>query len=170
MSKDGDVIDNKDIETGILNIIEMLRNQPGALLPILHNIQSSFGFIPEESIPLIADSLNVSRADVHGVISFYHDFRDTKPGTYMVQICRAESCRAMGAVALEKHVKEILEIDYHETTADGRFSLEPIYCFGNCACSPSIAIADQIYGDMNVEEFDQVFASLSEVPAKVGEM
>ena len=172
MSKGDSGNDKNDLQEGLLNIIDSLKNKPGALLPILHDIQSSFGYVPEESIPHIANALNISRADVHGVISFYHHFRSTKAGTYVVQVCRAESCQAMGSVALEKHIKEILAIDYHQTTKDGKFSLEPVYCLGNCACSPSIAISDEVYGDMDLEKLDKIFDSLSLLvtPDKVGAM
>jgi formate dehydrogenase subunit gamma len=168
MSKGDDETGKNDLQKGLLNIIEELKEQPGALLPILHNMQSLFGYVPEESIPLIASTLNISRADVHGVISFYHYFRRTKPGTHVIQVCRAESCQAMGSAALERHVKQMLEIDYHETTENGNFSLEPVYCLGNCACSPSIAIADEVFGDMDADKFDELYNSLLFIPAKVG--
>lgn len=173
MSKGDSGNDNNDLQKGLLNIIEELKEQPGALLPILHNIQSLFGYIPEDAIPLIASTLNISRADVHGVISFYHHFRRTKPGTHVIQICRAESCQAMGSVALERHVKSILGIDYHQTTKNGKFSLEPVYCLGNCACSPSIAISDEVYGDevygdMDADKFDQLFNYMLFTPEKAG--
>lgn len=146
----------------ILDIITRLKDQPGALLPMLHNIQSALGFVPEAAVPLIARVLNISRADVHGVISFYHHFRSTKPGNYVIQVCRAESCQAMGSRVLEQHVKKTLAIDYHQTTKNGNFTLEPVYCLGNCACSPSIAIANDVYGEMNEEKFDQLIDSLSD--------
>lgn len=168
MSKGDTGIGINELQNGILSIIEELKEQPGALLPILHNIQSLFGYVPEESIPLIASTLNISRADVHGVISFYHHFRRTKPGRHVIQVCRAESCQAMGAAALERHVKSILAIDYHETTKNGKFSLEPVYCLGNCACSPSIAIADEVHGDMDADKFDQLYNSLFFTPGKAG--
>ena len=161
-------ISKNDLQKGLLSIIEELKEQPGALLPILHNIQSLFGYVPEEAVPLIADTLNISRADVHGVISFYHYFRNTKPGKYTIQVCRAESCQAMGSVALERHVKHVLAIDYHETTKNGKFSLEPVYCLGNCACSPSIAIADEVHGDMDADKFDQLYNSLFFTTEKAG--
>lgn len=160
--------DQEDLKGRLSIIIDEYKDQPGAMLPILHNIQSLFGYVPEASIPFIASALNVSRADVHGVISFYHHFRRTKPGKYVIQVCRAESCKAMGATALEEHVKKILSIDYHETTENGKFSLEPVYCLGNCACSPSIAIADDIYGDMDADKFDQLFDDLIPPSARTG--
>ena len=138
----------------IQEIINNLKDKPGALLPVLHGIQDKLGYIPAETVPDIADALNLSRAEVHGVISFYHYFRDTPPGKHTIHICRAESCQAMGSKALEDHVKAKLGIDYHETTQDGAFSLEPVYCLGLCACSPSMQIDDDMYGRVSAESFD----------------
>ncbi|MGJ0483380.1 MAG: formate dehydrogenase subunit gamma [Methylomicrobium sp.] len=138
------------------DIIANLKDIPGALLPILHAIQDKLGYIPADTVPDIAKSLNLSRAEVHGVISFYHYFRETPPGKTTVHLCRAESCQAKGAKALEAHVKNKLGINYHETTADGVFSLEPIYCLGLCSVSPSMQIGEQLYGRANAELFDSV--------------
>lgn len=135
------------------------QSKPGALLPILHGIQDSIGYIPPEAVPAIASELNLSRAEVHGVISFYHYFRQTPPGKHTVQICQAESCQAMGSVKLTEHAKQSLGIDFHETTADESFSLEPVYCLGNCACSPAIMIDDEVYGRVSNQKLDQLLAS-----------
>jgi formate dehydrogenase subunit gamma len=147
----------------VTEVIESLQDKPGALLPILHGIQDAIGYIPADSVPLIASALNLSRAEVHGVITFYHYFRETPPGKHTVHICRAESCQSMGSVALEGHAKATLGIDYHETTADGAFSLEPVYCLGNCACSPAISIDGETYGRVSPERFDEI---LNEVRAQ----
>ena len=120
--------------------------QPGALLPVLHGVHDELGWIPPEAIPWIADGLNLSHAEVHGVITFYHYFRNSPPGHHVVRICRAEACQAMGAHALEAVAKRLLGIEYGETTADGRFTLEPVYCLGNCACAPSLSIDTTLYG------------------------
>ncbi|MEQ1527881.1 MAG: formate dehydrogenase subunit gamma [Methylococcales bacterium] len=146
----------------VQNIIASLKDKPGALLPILHGVQDVLGYIPAESVPDIAEALNLSRAEVHGVISFYHYFRDTSPGKHTVHICRAESCQAMGAKMLEAHVKGKLGIDFHETTGDGKFSLEPVYCLGNCACSPAMQIDKDIYGKVSADKFDAVIKELGE--------
>jgi formate dehydrogenase subunit gamma len=140
----------------VQDIINNLKERPGALLPILHGIQDKLGYIPPETVPEIAKELNLSRAEVHGVISFYHYFRETPPGKTTVHLCRAESCQAKGAKALEAHVKNKLGVDYHETTVDGAFSLEPVYCLGLCAVSPSMQIGDQLYGRASAEMFDSV--------------
>lgn len=139
--------------------IDRLKDQPGALLPILHGIQDSIGHIPPEAVPVIAKELNLSRAEVHGVVSFYHYFRQTPPGRHTLQICQAESCQAMGSANLTEHAKRTLGIDFHETTADQQFSLEPVYCLGNCACSPAVMIDEDVYGRVTDERLDKLLDS-----------
>ncbi|SKA71909.1 formate dehydrogenase subunit gamma [Thiothrix eikelboomii] len=141
-------------------LIDAHSNQAGALLPTLHALQAQFGYIPAEATPLIAHSLNLSRAEVQGVLSFYHHFRTTPPGKYVLQICRAESCQAMGGRDLETHAKAALGLNYHQTTADGCISLEPVYCLGNCACSPAVRVGDEIQGRMDVAQLDALIAEL----------
>lgn len=148
--------DSGTIQTTVQEIITNLKGLPGALLPILHGIQDKLGYIPAECVSDIARELDLSRAEVHGVISFYHYFRDTPPGRKTIHLCRAESCQAMGAQVLEEHIKGRLGIDYHQTTADGAFSLEPVYCLGLCACSPSMQIDEEVYGRVTSESFDAI--------------
>jgi len=148
--------ESTSIQETVQAVITKLKDKPGALLPILHGIQDALGYIPADSVPAIAQGLYLSRAEVHGVISFYHYFRDTPPGKQTIQLCRAESCQAMGGKQLEQHVKDQLGIDYHETTADGQFSLEPVYCLGNCACSPAIQVGADIYGRVSPQSFDAI--------------
>lgn len=143
-------------------IASRMADRPGALLPILHGIQDELGYVPPGAVPAIADILNLSRADVHGVISFYHYFRTTPPGKHTVYLCRAESCQATGGVALESHVKQRLGIDYHETSSDGAVSLEPMYCLGNCACSPAMMVDKDVHGRVTPESFDAVLNTLRE--------
>lgn len=138
----------------IQTIIDSLKHKPGAMLPILHAIQDEIGYIPDKAVSLIADSLLQTSAEVHGVISFYHHFRTTPPGRHTIEICRAEACQAMGCRSLEQHAKTTLGIDYHQTTADRRFSLEAVYCLGNCATGPSIRIDDAIHGRVSLDKFD----------------
>ena len=129
-------------------------------MPLLHAIQGDLGYIPPESVPSIAAGLNLSRAEVHGVISFYEDFR-TEPGArHVVQICRAEACQAMGARALEAHAKKTLGVDVGATTADGSISLQAVYCLGNCACSPSVRIDDAIHARVDPGRLDTLLAEL----------
>lgn len=143
-------------------VIGKLKDKPGALLPILHGIQDSLGYIPAETVPDIAKALNLSRAEVHGVISFYHYFRDTKPGKTTIHLCRAESCQAQGARQLEKHIKKRLGVNFHETTPDGAFTLEPVYCLGLCSCSPSMQVGDELYGRVTPELFESVIQQAEE--------
>ena len=151
------------MQATVQEIISTLKNKPGALLPILHGVQNALGYVPAESVPVIAKALNLSRAEVHGVISFYHYFRDTPPGKHTIHLCRAESCQAMGGKQLETHVKATLGIDFHETTADGKFSLEPVYCLGNCACSPAMQIDEEIFGRVSANRFDAVVKETEEL-------
>jgi len=145
----------------IHELLEQHKTRPGAVLPILHGVQDQLGYVPPEVVPLIAATLNQSSAEIHGVISFYHHFLSHKPGLHKISICRAESCQAMGSAGLEKDIKQRLNIDYHQSTKDGKYSLEPVYCLGNCACSPAIRVGDKIMGDMNIRKFDQMLDSLA---------
>ncbi|GAB2720739.1 formate dehydrogenase subunit gamma [Halomonas garicola] len=144
-----------------------LKHKPGALLPILHAIQDRFGFIPREAVPIIADTLGQTRAEVHGVISFYHHFRATPPGNHVLQVCRAEACQAVGSRTLEAHAKARLGVDYHQTTADREITLEAVYCLGNCACGPSLRLDDSVYGRVTPESFDALVDELRTQPLEV---
>lgn len=146
----------------IERIIGELRGQPGPLLVILHAIQDRLGCIPANSVPAIAEALHLSRAEVHGVISFYHHFRQTPPARHTVQVCRAEACLAMRGEALAAHVKARLRLDWHQVGADGQFGLEPVYCLGNCACAPALMIDQELHGRVTPEQFD---ALVRETPA-----
>jgi formate dehydrogenase subunit gamma len=128
------------------NIVEALRPKRGALLPILHAIQGEFGFIPEASIPLVADRLNLTRAEVYGVVTFYHDFRRKETGRRVLKICLAESCQALGSHGLVEAARESLGVDFEGTTKDGVFTLRKVFCLGNCALSPSVAIDADVHG------------------------
>ncbi|HJS88609.1 MAG TPA: formate dehydrogenase subunit gamma [Steroidobacteraceae bacterium] len=138
----------------VRRIVEELKLRPGPLIEVLHAIQAELGYVPPAAVPLVAEGLNLSRAEVHGVISFYHYFRSTPPGAHTVSVCRAESCQAMGAETLAAHARQRLGVDFHQTTADGRFSLEPVYCLGNCACSPAVMIDGRLHGRVTPERLD----------------
>ena len=142
----------------VLEACGRLSGLPGALLPILHAVQEAVGHVPKESVPVIAEALNLSLAEVHGVVSFYHYFRTEAGGRHVVHVCRAEACQAVGAVALEAHAKESLGVQFHGTTADGAIRLEPVYCLGNCALGPSIMVDERLYGRMSAARFDAVMA------------
>ncbi|MGB0061125.1 formate dehydrogenase subunit gamma [Candidatus Binatus sp.] len=142
-------------------ILARLADQPGALMPVLHAVNDRVGYIPAEAVPVIAHALNLSRAEVHGVISFYHDFRTQRPGRKIIRVCRAESCQAMGAVALANHIQARLGINFGQTSDNGDFTLEPVYCLGNCACSPAIVVGDDIYGRVNPDRFDEILSTVT---------
>ena len=144
----------------VVAIVNALKHEPGALMPILRRVQDDLGWVPPESIPLIAHELNLSRAEVHGVVSFYHDFRHEPPGRNLIRVCRAESCQAMGGVALAEHVKRRLRCEFGTTSANGAFTLEPVYCLGNCACSPAVVINSELLGRVTPERFDAAVATL----------
>ena len=138
--------------------LEKFRDEPGPLLEILHAVQHALGCVPPEAVPLIAAGLNLSRADVHGVISFYHHFRAAPAGNTVVYLCRAEACQSRDAQSLAEHVQKRLGIGFGETTPDGRVTLEPVYCLGNCACAPSMLVDGELYGRVTPERFDEIAA------------
>ena len=147
---------NEATVAAVAKIVRIYADVPGGLLPLLHEVQAKIGFIPKDCVAHIARGMGLSRAEVHGVISFYHDFHDRPRGEKTIHLCRAEACQAMGSRKLEAHVKNRLGIDYGDTTPDGRFSLEPVYCLGNCACSPSIRIGDDIHARVDAARFDEL--------------
>lgn len=141
-----------------MRIIADNKDRPGALLPILNGFLDHFGFVNPDSVPAIADALNLSRAEVHGVITFYHDYRTSPPGEHVIKICRAEACQSMQGHALIETVKKHLGIDFHETTTDGRYTLEPVYCLGNCACAPAMMVDDTLHGRLDIEKVKSILA------------
>ena len=145
-------------------ILERLRDLPGALLPIMHEIQHEIGHVPASAVPAIARALNLSRAEVHGVLSFYTHFRTEPAGLHLIQLCRAEACQAVGSRELEAHVKARLGIDYGATTADGKVTLEPVYCLGNCACGPSLQVGERLHARVSPQAFDALLADLEVTP------
>jgi formate dehydrogenase subunit gamma len=127
-------------------IAEGLKDLEGPLLPILHEFNERFGFISEEAIVLVADILNLTRAEVQGVVGFYHDFRRQPAGRHVIKLCRAEACQSMGSEALAERLERALGISFGDTTADHRVTLEEVYCLGNCALSPSVLVDGELYG------------------------
>lgn len=144
----------------VLGVISRLKSKAGPLLPILHEVQNALGYVPPAAVPLIAGELNLTRAEVHGVISFYHFFRTQPCGRHVVYICRAEACQAVGASALERHAMRRLGIDFHQTTADGLCTLEPVYCLGNCACGPSVMVDEELHAHIDAAGFDALIDTL----------
>ena len=143
-------------QAAVAAVVSTLKDKPGALLPVLHGIQDALGYVPAAAVPIVAESLNLSRAEVHGVISFYHYFRDSPPGRHTIHLCRAEACQSMNQRGLEAHAKARLGVDFHQTTANGAFSFEPVYCLGNCACSPAVMIDGELYGRVTPDRFDEI--------------
>jgi formate dehydrogenase subunit gamma len=135
-------------------IIAGQQSAPGALLPILHALQAEFGYIDREAEPLIADTLNLSRAEVHGVVTFYHDFRQEPAGRHVLKLCRAESCQARGSDALAAHAEARLGVAFGGTTADGRVTLEPVYCLGLCSVSPSAMLDGKVVARLDAKKLD----------------
>ncbi len=144
----------------VVDVCARLKSLAGPLLPILHGVQSALGYVPKAAVALIASELNLSRAEVHGVATFYHYFRSDPPGRHVVHLCRAEACQSVGAGALESHARRTLGIDFHQTTADGAISLEPVYCLGNCALGPSMMIDQRLQGRVSPRSFDAWVARL----------
>ncbi len=134
--------------------------RPELLVQILVRIVERYGWISEQAIRRLADDLNVSRADVHGVVSFYHDFRTSPPGRYVVKICQAEACQAMGSRELTRHAAKTLGTDLNGTAQD--VTLEPVYCLGNCACAPAVMVDDNTYGRVDAARFDALLAEARE--------
>ncbi|WP_084863791.1 formate dehydrogenase subunit gamma [Salibaculum halophilum] len=134
------------------------RGREGPMLPILHSVMEAFGHIPEAAVPLIADDLNIGRAEVHGVISFYHDFRKEPVGRHVLKICRAEACQAVGGAALSQAVLDKLGLDWGGTTPDGRVTVEPVYCLGLCACGPAAMVDDRVIGRADETTIEEALA------------
>lgn len=144
------------IERAIALALKRTAGEPGPLLEILHSVQQQLGCVPPEAVPPIAEALNLSRAEVHGVVSFYHHFRGTPAGRTHVQICRAEACQSMRGRELEAHAKQALGVNVGETTRDGRVTLDAVYCLGNCACAPAILVNGELQGRVTPERFDEL--------------
>ncbi|RCS23507.1 formate dehydrogenase subunit gamma [Phyllobacterium salinisoli] len=145
-----------DIAARAIEIINQLKSAEGPLLPILHGLQEEFGYVPPETLPLVANALNLSRAEVHGVFTFYHDYRSHPAGRHVLKICRAEACQSMGGDALAARAVELLGVNWHETSADGAVTLEPIYCLGLCACAPAAMLDGEVIGRLDEEQLQEI--------------
>jgi len=141
-------------------VVNDLKGLEGPLLPILHGIQEEFGYVPGESLPVIADLLNLSRAEVHGVVTFYHDYRNHPTGRHVLKLCRAEACQSMGGDVVAEKVQQLLGIGFHETTKDGSVTLEPVYCLGLCACAPSAMLDGEVIGRVDAEKIEAIAAEV----------
>jgi len=143
-----------EIDALVATLAAPLRSEKGPLLVLLHAVQDAIGHIPAPAVAAVARELNLSQADVHGVVTFYHHFRRTPPGRHVARLCRAEACQAAGGGALESHVARRLGIAIPDTTADGQFTLEPVYCLGLCALGPALMIDGEVYGRVTPARFD----------------
>jgi len=148
----------------IERLIAAKRDMPGALLPILHDIQDTVGYVPPDCVERIAQSLNMSRAEVHGVITFYHHFRTAPAGRHVIQICRAEACKSMGSDALWQHACRRLQVNPHDaehgaTTSDNAITLQPVYCLGLCATSPAVAVDDRVHARVDHASLDRIVST-----------
>lgn len=140
-----------EVESVVGRVVVAHAGREGPLLPMLHDIQHQLGFVPPAAIPLLAEALRTTAAEVYGVVSFYHDFKDSPPGRHVLKICRAESCQAMGGKAVADEVQRRLGIGWGETTPDGRLTLEAVYCLGLCSCSPNAMLDDQVLGRVDAD-------------------
>ncbi|MEQ1671108.1 MAG: formate dehydrogenase subunit gamma [Hyphomicrobium sp.] len=153
-----------DIKT--LAICASYGNQPSELLEILHDVQHALGHVPESTLPVIANALNLSRAEVHGVVTFYHDFKRAPGGQHTIKVCRAEACQSMGTDHLCRHAEKTLKTKMGGTSADGKVSLEQVFCLGNCSLSPAVLVGDKLYGKVDTKRFDEIVATLGKETAQ----
>jgi formate dehydrogenase subunit gamma len=156
--------DVRAIGSSVATAVSRFEGEPGPLLEILHAVQNDLGCVPPEAVPLIADALNLSRAEVHGVVSFYHHFREQPAGQHTVKLCRAEACQAMNGDALAEFAKRRLGLEFGQTRADRKVTLEAVYCLGNCACAPSAMFDGQLRGRLDEEALEH-WAETCGVPA-----
>lgn len=141
-------------------IVQELKGLEGPLLPILHGIQEEFGHVPQDALPVIAEALNISKAEVHGVVTFYHDYRRHPAGRHVLKLCQAEACQSMGSDLIAAKLMQLLGIGFHETARDGSVTLEPVYCLGLCACAPSAMLDGEVIGRLNDEKLDEIVAEV----------
>lgn len=142
------------------SVIDEYKGLEGPLLPILHGLQEEFGYVPGESVPIIAETLNLSRAEVHGVITFYHDYRSHPAGRHVLKLCRAEACQSMGGDAIAAQLSHALGIGFHETAADNSVTLEPVFCLGMCACAPAAMLDGEPIGRIDAEKIEEIVAEV----------
>lgn len=147
-------------EDEIRAVVGPLVSLEGPLLPMLHALQDAWSCVPQAAVPVLADILNLGRAEVHGVISFYHDFRDHPTGRHVLKICRAEACQSMGANALAESTLQKLGIGWHGTTPDGALTVEPVYCLGLCACAPAAMLDGKVVGRVDDARMDRILAEV----------
>lgn len=154
------MLDSVEVTARVGEILTAHKGMEGPLLPILHAIQHEFGYVPQAALPVIAQDLNLSKAEVHGVMSFYHDFRENPAGQHVLKLCRAEACKSVGADRVAAHAQKALGIEWHETTKDGKVTLEPVFCLGLCACAPAAMVDGKIVGRVDEAKLDGIIGGL----------
>jgi formate dehydrogenase subunit gamma len=147
-----------EVAAAVRRAVDRHAGEPGPLMEILHDVQAELGCLPRTAVPVLADALNISRADVYGVVTFYRDFREAPAGRRTVRICRAEACQSLGCDELVAHAAEALGVALGETTPDGGVTLDQVFCFGNCALGPTVEVDGRLYGRMTSARFDQMLA------------
>ncbi|MEQ8481414.1 MAG: formate dehydrogenase subunit gamma [Hoeflea sp.] len=145
-----------EIATATAAIVARLKPLEGPLLPILHEVQEAFGHVPQQALPVIAESLNLSRAEVHGVVSFYHDYREAPAGRHVIKVCRAEACQSVGGDDLAERLLGLLGLEWHQTSSDGSVTIEPVYCLGLCACAPAALVDGEVIGRLDAARVDEL--------------
>ena len=154
------MLDEAAISARVAEIVTAHQGMEGPLLPILHEVQAAFGHVPQVALPQIAEALRMTRAEVHGVMTFYHDCRAAPAGKHVLKLCRAEACQSMGADRVAAHAQARLGVDWHETTPDGRVTLEPVYCLGLCACAPAAMVDGRVVGRVDEARVDALIAEV----------
>jgi len=147
-------------EDRALEIVEKHAGERGPLMPVLHELQDVFGYVDPRAVGVLAEALNLSRADVHGVVSFYKDFRTELPGSSVIRVCRGEACQSMGAEQLARHARAHLGVDFGGTTSDDAITLEQVFCLGNCALSPAAMVDGRLKGRVDEARFDDLVADV----------
>jgi formate dehydrogenase subunit gamma len=147
-----------EVAEAVRRAVQRHTGDKGPLMEILHEVQSQLGCVPRTAVPVIADLLNISRADVYGVVTFYRDFREEPAGRRTVRICRAEACQSLGCDELVAHATETLGVGLGETTVDGEVTLDQVFCLGNCALGPSVEVDGRLYGRMSSQRFDRMLS------------
>jgi formate dehydrogenase subunit gamma len=154
------------VELAALAVCARFGNKPDELLEILHEVQHQLGYIPDAALPVIANAINRSRAEVHGVVTFYHDYKRAPQGQHTIKICRAEACQAMGTDHLCQHAERRLRTPLGGTSPDGMFTIEQVFCLGNCALSPAVMVGERLYGKVDAKRFDEIVASYAKEAAE----
>ena len=154
------MLDSATLSARLEEILYAHKDMEGSLLPILHAVQADFGYVPPEALPIIAKDLNITRAEAHGVMSFYHDFREKPAGRHVLKLCRAEACQAMGGDRVAAYAQKALGLDWHETSADGAVTLDPIFCLGLCACGPAAMLGGKLIGRLDEARIDAIIGDI----------